>query len=292
MTVSDHRNIKIAHKVLIGDRVNIQCAPKAQISLGDHVKIGSGCTLNSSGNNKITIGTGTSLHGNCVINGNVSIGNWCLFAANIFLSSHPHTFKSNPPMMIRDQDLQFFDINNPSNHIIIEDDCWIGWGVVIREGIRVGKGSIIGANSVVVKDVPPYSIVGGIPGKVLKNRLELSQLKEISGGKVEDRIYFWNGFRTREQEVSGDGVLLEKAGKIMLYLKSDSTLKIHLTSNSAQSLKVSVDEFQFSHSFNLKNGENNLEIRLSSSSGTTSSQWLNLESVFKNSVSIKAVQVL
>lgn len=52
--------------------------------------------------------------------------------------------------------------------IILEDDCWIGAGVIILPNIIVGKGSIVGAGSVVTKDVPPNSIVAGVPAKIIR----------------------------------------------------------------------------------------------------------------------------
>ena len=54
--------------------------------------------------------------------------------------------------------------------VIIEDGCWIGHGVFILPGVTVGKGSVCGARSVITKDVPPFSVVGGNPAKVLKYR--------------------------------------------------------------------------------------------------------------------------
>ena len=54
--------------------------------------------------------------------------------------------------------------------IIIEDDVWIGAGAVILPGIKIGKGVVIASNAVVNKDVAPYTIVGGIPAKLIKER--------------------------------------------------------------------------------------------------------------------------
>ena len=51
---------------------------------------------------------------------------------------------------------------------VIEDNVWLGDNVSILPGVRIGKGCIVGVNSVVTKDIPPYSVVGGIPAKVLK----------------------------------------------------------------------------------------------------------------------------
>lgn len=55
------------------------------------------------------------------------------------------------------------------SNIILEDDCWIGAGVIILPGITIGKMSIVGAGAVVTKDVSPYSIVAGVPAKEIKN---------------------------------------------------------------------------------------------------------------------------
>ncbi|MFM6647643.1 MAG: DapH/DapD/GlmU-related protein [Microcystis panniformis] len=54
--------------------------------------------------------------------------------------------------------------------IVIEDDVWIGCGCKILDGINIGKSSVIGAGSVLTKDVEPYSVVVGVPGKVIKKR--------------------------------------------------------------------------------------------------------------------------
>ena len=56
--------------------------------------------------------------------------------------------------------------------VVVEDDVWIGARVTILPGVTIGKGSIIGAGAVVARDIPPYSIAGGVPAKVIKNRKE------------------------------------------------------------------------------------------------------------------------
>ena len=58
----------------------------------------------------------------------------------------------------------------PVKEVIIEDDVWIGHRVIILPGVNIGKGSIIGAGSVVTRDVPQYAIVGGIPAKIIRYR--------------------------------------------------------------------------------------------------------------------------
>ncbi|MNG32136.1 Virginiamycin A acetyltransferase [compost metagenome] len=54
--------------------------------------------------------------------------------------------------------------------ITIEDDCWIGSNVTILDGVTIGTGSVVAAGAVVTKDVPPYSVVGGVPAKIIKER--------------------------------------------------------------------------------------------------------------------------
>jgi len=61
--------------------------------------------------------------------------------------------------------------------IIIEDDVWLGARVIILPGVKIGKGSIIAANSVVTKDVSPYTIIGGNPAVFIKSRLGGSNVK-------------------------------------------------------------------------------------------------------------------
>ena len=52
--------------------------------------------------------------------------------------------------------------------IVIEDDAWIGAGAIILDGVRVGKGAVVGAGAVVTEDVPPHTVVAGVPAKVVK----------------------------------------------------------------------------------------------------------------------------
>lgn len=77
---------------------------------------------------------------------------------------------------IRDKDYSWKGL---TSKVIIEDDVWIGFGSIIVSGVKVCRGSIIAAGSVVTKDVDPYSIYGGIPAKKISNRFNNdSELKE------------------------------------------------------------------------------------------------------------------
>lgn len=62
--------------------------------------------------------------------------------------------------------------------VIIEDDVWIGSNVTILKGVTIGKGSIVAAGAVVTKSFPPYSIIGGVPAKLIKPRFTEQQIIE------------------------------------------------------------------------------------------------------------------
>lgn len=94
----------------------------------------------------------------------IVIGNNVLIASRVFITDHFHGEINlnalNLPPFVRD----LFS----KGSVIIEDNVWIGEGVVILPNVRIGKNSIIGANSVVNRDIPANSVAGGIPSRILK----------------------------------------------------------------------------------------------------------------------------
>lgn len=96
-------------------------------------------------------------------NEKVHIGENVLIAANCTLITRSHIY-SDLEIPIKNQ-----GYNDDS--IIIEDDVWIGTNSIILKGVKIGKGAIIAANSVVNKDIESYSIVGGSPAKFIKKRI-------------------------------------------------------------------------------------------------------------------------
>jgi len=110
----------------------------------------------------ISIGSHCHINENVFIQGGV-IGNNVMIAPNVAILNNSHSYERTDIPMI-DQGM----VNN--SNPIIEDDVWIGRNVIILHGLIVGKGSIIAAGSVVTKNIPPYSIVGGVPAKLIKSR--------------------------------------------------------------------------------------------------------------------------
>jgi acetyltransferase-like isoleucine patch superfamily enzyme len=127
--------------------------------LGQDSTIEDFSTINN-GVGDVIIGNRTRIGlGNTLI-GPVTVGNDVMFAQNVVASGLNHGYE-DITLPIADQPV----VTIP---IIIEDEVWIGANAVITAGVTVGKHSIVAAGCVVVKNVPPYSIVGGNPGRILK----------------------------------------------------------------------------------------------------------------------------
>lgn len=120
---------------------------------------------------RITIGQNCSINHNNIFQAGkriatITLGNNVLTAANCMFIAYTHGWDDpEEPIMYQD----CYDAS-----IIVEDDVWLGHGVTVTAGVRIGKGSIIGAGAVVNKDIPPYSIAVGVPAKVIKSRLDKS----------------------------------------------------------------------------------------------------------------------
>lgn len=144
---------------LVRRRTRMDVLPFNDFSLGVRSTIEDFSTINN-GVGPVIIGDRTRIGISNVLIGPVTVGNDVMFAQNVVLSGLNHGYE--------DIHLSPSKQKVETKPIVIEDEVWIGANAVVTAGITVGKHSIIAAGCVVVKDVPPYSIVGGNPGKLLK----------------------------------------------------------------------------------------------------------------------------
>lgn len=127
------------------------------------IKIGKGSTIHMGTRfydpQHIEVGEDTIIGENAVLDGRdkLIIGDHVVIASDVMLLNSQHEIND--------------ELFSPSTSpIIIEDYVFIGPRVIVQPGVRVGKGAILAAGAVVTKDVPPYSIVGGVPAKIIGER--------------------------------------------------------------------------------------------------------------------------
>ncbi len=129
--------------------------------VGKNVNIERGAYFGAGKN--ISIGDNSGLGINCLVNGPLTIGRDVMMGPDVVIITQRHNYDDINIPMWRQK-------NHERAKVTIEDDVWIGIRVIILPGVTIGKGAVIGAGSVVTKNVAPYSIVGGIPAKVIKLR--------------------------------------------------------------------------------------------------------------------------
>jgi acetyltransferase-like isoleucine patch superfamily enzyme len=125
------------------------------IEVGNDVYIGPGAVLNAS-------------------KSGIVIGNKIMLGPNVTIMGGDHNTSKVGEYM--------YDVKDklPENDkpVVLESDIWIGTGAIILKGVTIGKGSIVAAGTLVINNVPPYSIVGGVPAKVIKARFSPEEIIE------------------------------------------------------------------------------------------------------------------
>jgi chloramphenicol O-acetyltransferase type B len=125
------------------------------ISVGDDVSLGVRPTLMAA---KSTI----------------AIGNKVMFGPEVMIIGGRHNTEVVGQFMVD------VDVKRPDDDlgVVIEDDVWIGSRAIVLRGVRIGRGAIVGAGSIVTKDVPPYAIAVGSPAKAVKFRCDVATIVE------------------------------------------------------------------------------------------------------------------
>lgn len=171
---------RIIKKIIIKYIVKFDSFAKAKISIyqkskfkkcGDNVSINPNCVFTYE---TISIGNDVFIGANTVIqsvSSEIIIGNHIALGPGVNIYGSDHDYKK-VGKYVRNI-VKISDTN-----IIIEDDCWIGANVIILKGVRIGKGSIIGAGTILTHSVQPYSIVYGKAENVIKRRFTNDQIAE------------------------------------------------------------------------------------------------------------------
>ncbi len=165
------KNLHLGAQVIIEDGAEINCLATNGIHLGDRVSIGKYAIIRPSNIYGGPIGEGLVMGNHSNIgpynyigcSGKITIGNNVMLAPRVSIYAENHVF-DNPNITIKAQGVAKMEV-------VIEDDCWIAANAVILAGVRIGKGAVVAAGSVVNEDVPPFSVVAGVPARVIKSRL-------------------------------------------------------------------------------------------------------------------------
>lgn len=161
------------------------CTLRGKITLAENARLDIGCVLSGD----ITVGTRSNMQPKCEVIGDVTIGNYCAIARNtVFQQTNHETTK--PAMQMRFYtDVLGDSLEHTTNGpIVIGNDVWIGTQSIILSGVTVGDGAIIGAGSIVTRDVAPYSVVAGVPAEHVKWRFP----EEIREALLELSWWDWD----------------------------------------------------------------------------------------------------
>jgi acetyltransferase-like isoleucine patch superfamily enzyme len=141
----------------------LEMLEEGRLEIGEHALLEPNVWLTSPAPGRIRIGAGSFLNLNVMVAAVelVEIGDHCMFANNCFITDGNHRF-DDPDKPVT---WQGFTSKGPTR---VGDNVWCGAGVVITSGVTVGRRCVIGANSVVTTDLPPFSIAAGAPARVLR----------------------------------------------------------------------------------------------------------------------------
>jgi acetyltransferase-like isoleucine patch superfamily enzyme len=160
---SASKQIHIDRSTIVYEGATVKSMRGGQIYIGKNGEILPGAMLLTYGGD-IRIGDNCSINPYAVLYGigGLTIGNNVLIAGHTMIVPANHRFDR--------LDIPINSQGITKKGIRIEDDVWIGNGCSILDGVTIGKGAVIAAGTVVTKNVIPYSVVGGVPGKLIKMR--------------------------------------------------------------------------------------------------------------------------
>jgi len=159
-----HDNLKLGNHIFIGDRVVLyKDTDGGTIEIGDKTHIYGDTFIQTGFGGCVKIGQQTHIQPRCQLSaykGSIIIGRGVEIAPNCAFYPYNHGIEPGEP--ISRQPLQ------TKGDIIIGDNAWLGFGVIVLDNVKIGKGSVIGAGSVVTHDIPDGSIAVGVPARVIR----------------------------------------------------------------------------------------------------------------------------
>ena len=161
------------------NRISLKFAIRKNVVFGQHLHVGPGSVIEAP--HRLSIGDHVYVGKNCTIECDGSIGNHVLIANMAgLIGRYDHDYSVVGVPVRQSPWIGDLDYNGPGKglEIVVEDDVWIGYGAILLSGIKIGRGAIIAAGSVVTRDIPPYAIAVGTPAKVLSYRYSPEQIIE------------------------------------------------------------------------------------------------------------------
>jgi len=208
------------HLVLRTRYPTLKLGPKAHIPISDLDNCRFGRNVRFWGvfqQSGLSVGNHTFVNYGCFISGTlefpVRIGNYVAMAPDVFITTRNHVLDGAaiglPPPLCHDRSvIEAYESLGKKGPVTIGNDVWIGCRACILPGVTIGDGAVVGAGAVVTRDVPPYTIVGGVPAKPIRQRFPkgvVSQLMEIKWWDWADDKVARNGrfFTTDLAEYKG-----------------------------------------------------------------------------------------
>lgn len=160
------RGVRIANRVVL-----------SRVSCGPYVNIAHDAELHD-----VELGKRTSVGRYTKIR-DASIGSYCSISWDVTIgavshpmdrpSSHAFSYRSQFGIVERDESLRGV------THVRIGNDVWIGCGVIVMPGVSIGDGAVVGAGAIVTKDVEPYSVVSGVPARLMRYRFDRETIETL-----------------------------------------------------------------------------------------------------------------
>ncbi len=164
-----HSNLHLGTHIFIADRVVIfHDKNGGPVELAERVHIHNDTCIQTGDGGSLKIGSDTHIQPRCQFSAYkapIKIGCGVQIAPNC--AFYPYKHGVAPGELIKQQPLQ------TKGGIIIEDDAWLGFGVIVLDGVRIGKGAVVGAGAVVTHDVPDGAIAAGVPARIVNTRSNL-----------------------------------------------------------------------------------------------------------------------